>query len=171
MLNRGTLISGAISLAAVVALTGCRFPYSFKAGGLIPAYRTIAVLPLDNRTNTPGLERELTEVLSNDLRRKLGLREAPEDRADVVVRGAITRYEPDIPVAISADPRRAAGTRRKLVVAVEVFIRNPASGRVIWERRGLPAEGEYAEGAEQDGRREAFNKLVNDIIQGVESQW
>jgi hypothetical protein len=171
MLSRGTLVSGVISLAAAVALGGCRFPYGFKGGGLDPAYRTIAVLPLENRTNTAGLERELNEVLSNDLRRKLGLREAPEERADVVVRGAITRYEVDMPVAFSADPRRAAGTRRKLVVAVEVFIRNPASGRVIYERRGMPAEGEYAEGAEQDGRKEAFNKLVNDIIQGVESQW
>jgi hypothetical protein len=167
MRSRLMQISGAISLALLVSAAGC---YSFTGGGLDPKLKTVAVLPLENKTTTPGLERELTELLSTDVRRRLGLREAPETRADVVVTGTIERYDVDLLSAPSADPRSAAGNRRKLVVIVNVVMRNPATGRELFKKTAQ-SDGGYAEGAELDGRKEAFAKLVNDIIQGVQSQW
>jgi hypothetical protein len=142
-----------------------------RQGGLDPSLRTVAVLPLENKTTTPGLDRELTELLSNDIRRRLGLREAPESRADVIVTGTIAKYDVDMPVAFSADPGRGAGTRRKLQVWVDISIRNPSSGRILYQKTGVSADGQYAEGAEADGRKEAFAKVVSDIIQGIQSQW
>jgi hypothetical protein len=170
MRNHFPRISGAVSLALLALLSGCRFPYGFAGGGLPRELRTVAVLPFENKTTTPGLERELTEVLAGDMRR-LGLRDAAESRAHVIVTGTISRYEIDIPVAFSADPTRVAGTRRKLQLTVDVAIRNASTGRVLYEKRGASADGGYAEGAEAEGRKEAIEKLVNDIIQGVQSQW
>jgi hypothetical protein len=163
------LRSGAVSALLCVAVAGCRFPYSFTGGGLDPKLRTVAVLPFDNKTAVSGLDRELQELISNDMRR-LSLREAPQAVADVVVSGTITRYEADIPIAFSADPTRTAGTRRKLEVTVDVSITQPAEGKVLFKKI-FSASGEYAEGSEVTGRREAFVKVVNDMIQGVQSQW
>jgi hypothetical protein len=138
-------------------------------GGLDPALRTVAVLPFKNETTTPGLEGELSEHLTSGVRR-LGLKDAPQATAHVLVTGVISRYEPDIPISFSADPRLAAGTRRTLRVTVDVTITDQANGKSLFQRK-LISSGEYAESAESSGRRDAFTKLVNDIVQGVQSQW
>jgi hypothetical protein len=35
----------------------------------------------------------------------------------------------------------------------------------------MTAEGQYNERGEADGRRQAIEKLVNDVIEGAQSQW
>jgi hypothetical protein len=168
MPNRLILRSGVVSALLCLALVGCRFPYSFQSGGLSRDLRTVAVLPFTNRTTASGLERELQELISGDMRR-LALREAPQGSADVIIDGTISRYEPDIPIAFSAGARNP-GTRRKVDITIDVTISQPAAGKVLF-KKVFSASGEYAEGSEATGRREALVKLVNDMIQGVQSQW
>jgi hypothetical protein len=102
---------------------------------------------------------------------RLGLRDASENRANAVVRGTITKYEPDVPVAFSADPNQATSARRRLQISVDIEIVDQTSGKTLWERKGLSAEGEYAERAEPEGRRQALERIVNDVIDGAQSQW
>jgi len=105
-------------------------------------------------------------------RRRAGVEEAEgEAQASAVVRGSITRYEPDIPIAFSADPTQSVAARRKLMLTVDIEIYDQVAGRVLWARKSMTAEGEYAERAEADGRRRAIEKLVNDVIEGAQSQW
>jgi hypothetical protein len=167
------LRSGARSaLVALAVLAGaCWSPYGFAGGGLPEGIKTVAVLPFDNETSTPDLQRDVTEAVRRELARKLGLREAPESRASAVVRGTILRYDLDIPIGFSADPSRATTARRKLQITVDVSIVDQASGKPLLERRGLTAEGEYAESAELAGRKVAIEKLVDEIVRGVQSQW
>jgi hypothetical protein len=42
---------------------------------------------------------------------------------------------------------------------------------VLWQRKGLIGEGEYAERAEVSGRRIAMERIANEIIEGAQSQW
>jgi len=35
----------------------------------------------------------------------------------------------------------------------------------------MRAEGEYAEASEPQGRRQAIERIVNDVIEGAQSQW
>ena len=88
-----------------------------------------------------------------------------------MVRGTITRYEQDIPIAFSADRTQSAAARRRLMLTVDIEIYDQVAGRVLWSRKGMAAEGEYAERAEAEGRRLAIEKLVNDVIEGAQSQW
>mgnify|MGYP006219750843 CR=1 FL=1 len=74
-------------------------------------------------------------------------------------------------MAYSADPNQQVAARRRLEIAVDVEILDQTTGKVIWARKGLRAEGEYAERAEPEGRRLAIEKIVNDIIEGAQSQW
>ena len=149
----------------------CWSPYGFAGGGLPANIKTVAVVPFDNETAMPDLQRDVTETLRRELANKLGLREAAENRANAVVRGTILRYDPDIPIGFSADRQRASTARRKLQLTVDVSIIDQATGKPLLERRGLVAEGEYAESAESAGRRQAIEKLVDEIVRGVQSQW
>ncbi len=161
----------AVAVAALLLVGGCRYGYSFAGGGLPTHIRTAAVLPFDNRTPIPELQREMAEVLRAALDRRLGLRSAPEARANAVIRGAIVGYDADVPVAYSADPNQATTARRRLALTVDVEIVDQQSSQVLFARRGLRAEGEYAEGGEAIGRREAIDRIVSQIIEGAQSQW
>jgi curli biogenesis system outer membrane secretion channel CsgG len=163
-------VSTAVALLALsYSLGGCI--YGFAGGGLPSHIRTVAVLPFENETPAAGLQRELWDLMRREVENRLGLRAAAETRADAVVRGRITRYDPDIPVGYSADPNQALSARRRLQIAVDVEIVDQSTGKALWSRKGLMAEGEYAEQAEQSGRRLAVEKLVNEVIAGAQSQW
>lgn len=165
--------SGVRSLALMIALLlpagGCL--YGFAGGGLPSNIRTVAILPFENETPQPELQRELLDQLRRDVQSRLNLRDAPESRADAVVRGVISRYEADIPISFSADPRRQTSARRKLQVTVDLEIVEQASGKVLWQRKGLVGEGEYVERDERTGRRLAMERIASEVIEGAQSQW
>jgi Lipopolysaccharide-assembly len=163
MLGRSAII------AIAIALGGC--VYGFAGGGLPPAVRTIAILPFENQTPSAELQQEFMTRLRKELRARLAVREAGEAQANAIVRGAITRYEPDIPIAFSADRTQSVAARRKLMLTIDIEIYDQTAGRVLWSRKGMTAEGEYAERQEPEGRRQAIEKLVNDVIEGAQSQW
>jgi hypothetical protein len=159
-------------VGAVLAAAGCRLsPYKFAGGGLPRNIRTIAVLPFENQTAVPDLQRDLFESMRNTLQRRLNLRDASETRADAIVRGAIVKYDIDVPIAFSADPRSSNQARRQLQLVIDVAIVDQSSGRTLLERKGLTAKGEYAERNETAGRRQAIDELMNDIVEGAQSQW
>ncbi len=169
MLRSGGRKATWLILSAAVALSGCI--YGFAGGGLPPSVRTIAIIPFENQTPSAELQQEFMARLRRELRSRLGVREAGEAQASAVVRGMITRYEPDIPVAFSADRTQSVAARRKLMLTIDIEIYDQTAGRVLWSRKGMTAEGEYPERAEADGRRQAIEKLVNDVIEGAQSQW
>lgn len=160
-------------IAATLSVAGaCRLsPYHFAGGGLPSSIRTVAVLPFDNQTSTPDLQRDVFEAMRQTLQSRLNLRDASEARADAIVRGSILKYDIDVPVGYSADSRQATSARRQLQLVIDVAIIDQASGRTLWERKGLAAKGEYAERNERDGRQQAIRKLLNDIVEGAQSQW
>jgi len=131
----------------------------------------MAVLPFDNQTTSPEVQRELLDVMRRELQRRLGVRDASENRADAIVRGVITAYDVDVPVAVSANPSTAVTARRRLQITIDVEIVEQANGHVLFQRKGLSGEGDYDERAEAAGRTQAIGKLVNDIVEGAQSQW
>ena len=162
--------SGLPSLLLAAALAGC-WPYGFAGGGLPENIRTVAIVPFENQTSSADLPAELYDALRREMAGRLGVRFAPEGKADAVVRGTITRYDTDIPASYSANPNQAVSARRRLEIAIDISIVDQTSGRTLWERKNLTADGEYAERAELEGRRQAVGKLVNSVIEGAQSQW
>lgn len=156
-------------VVSLLLTAGCL--YKFSGGGFPSHIRTVAVLPFENQTAAAELTRELSDALRKSMQSRLGLRDASEARANAVVRGTITKYEPDVAVAFSADPNQATSARRRLQISVDIEIIDQTNGKTLWERKGLSAEGEYAERAEPEGRRQAIERIVNDVIDGAQSQW
>ena len=164
------LISGFLVSLSVLSLGGC---YGFAGGGLPSTIKTVAVLPFDNQTAEPTLTQEVTTTVRDAVEGRLGLRQASERQADAVVRGTITRYEPDLPVAYTGN--EADGdvtvTRRLVQITVSVEILDQHAGKPLWERSGLLLEGDYEPGQEAQGKEKALDKLVTNIVEGAQSQW
>ena len=152
-------------------LTGCGVRYGFSEGAFPAHIRTMAVLPFDNQTPAAEIQSELFQSMRRELQRRLGVRDAPQEKADALVRGTITLYDADVPVAFSADPSQAVSARRRLQITVDVEIIDQTNGKILWQRKALRAEGEYAERAEPEGRKHAIDRLVTEIVEGAQSQW
>ena len=168
---RDVMRAVALALLLVVG-SACRLsPYHFAGGGFPPHVRSVAILPFENETPVPELQRELFEAMRRELRNRLNLRDASEAKADAVVRGTIVKYETDVPIAYSADPRQANTARRQLQIVVDVSIVDQTNGKPLLERKGLTAKGEYAERDEAGGRQRAIERVISDIIEGAQSQW
>jgi hypothetical protein len=166
-------LAGAALLLLVPLASGCFrvFGYGFSGGGLPGHVKTVAVIPFENRTSESTITQLLTDQLVDAFRDRLGLRVSSEARANAVVRGTITRFDPDVPVAFSADPGRTAAARRRLVISVDIEVIDQVTGQVLWKRQGMSQEGEYAEREADAGLNDAVRRLVNDVIEGVQSQW
>jgi Lipopolysaccharide-assembly len=172
MRRSGVVRRAALLLASVCALGACMLsPYHFAGGGLPRNIKTVAVLPFDNQTPVPELQRELLDAMRRQLESRLSLREAAEAKADAIVRGTIVKYEVDVPIGYSSDPQQANSARRQLQLVVDVTILDQSSGKPLWERKGLTAKGEYAERDEAGGRRQAIERVINDVVEGAQSNW
>ena len=147
--------------------------YGFAGGGLPPHIRTVAILPFDNQTADPLLTQQVTDAIREAFESRLGLRLAGEATADAVVRGAIVRYEPEVTISFqAAQPTATTQVTRRLVrLALNVEVFDQREGRMLWQRSGLTVDGEYEPPREADGRQAALKKLVNDIVDGAQSQW
>lgn len=160
---------GAVAASAgTVWLAGCL--YGFAGGGL-PNIKTVAILPFDNDTPEPALTQEVATAVRQAIEGRLGLRASGEASADAVVRGRIARYDADLPLAVQTGTGQANVTRRQIQLTVDVSIVDQREGKTLWQRQGLTVTGEYQPPSEVDGRKIALDKLVNEIVDGAQSQW
>ncbi len=160
-----------LSALALAVLGGCSVHYGFSQGAFPSNIKTMAVLPFDNTTASPDVQSELYKAMQSQLDKRLGVRPAPESQADAVVRGKITGYDADVPVSFSANPNQTVSARRKLQITLSVEIIDQKSGKALWQSSSMTASGEYAERAEADGRKDAIQRLVDQIVEGAQSQW
>jgi Lipopolysaccharide-assembly len=165
------LISGCLASLSALALGGCL--YGFAGGGLPPSIRTVAILPFDNQTAEPTLTQEVSSRVREAVEERLGLRQASQTQADALVRGTITRYEPDLPVAYTGEDGEddVNVTRRQVQIIVSVEILDQRAEKPLWERSGLLLKGDYDPGQERQGRERALDELVTNIVEGAQSQW
>ena len=158
-----------VASAASLGLTACL--YGFAGGGLPSHIRTVAILPFDNQTPEPALTQEVNEAVREAMEDRLGLRLAGEASADAVVRGRVTRYDPDVAPVVRPGQGRPDVTQRRVQLSVDIEIVDQRAGSPLWRRQGLTVEGEYRPPQEADGRRIALEKLVTEIVDGARSQW
>ena len=109
--------------------------------------------------------------MRRELQRRLGVRDATQERADALVHGVIQSYDADVPVGFSANPQQAVTARRHLQITIEIEILDQSNGRVLYSNKGLRGEADYAERAEAEGRTQAIAKIVQSIVEGVQSNW
>ncbi len=170
------MIPRGLTLASVLLLGGCM--YGFAGGGLPTELKTVAVLPFENRTSDPTLAQEANRRVRETVEQRLGLRGATEDRADVVVTGTVTRYEPDQPVSYrgtgATTPGRAEAVevnKRLLQISLEIEMIDKRTGKSLLRSKIFSADAQYDPGREATGRRDALDLLLNRLVQDAQSEW
>jgi hypothetical protein len=159
---------------AVLCATSAGCVYSFRAGSFPPEHiRTIAIEPFDNETARFELSAELYDQLLRNLPGALGIRPAGADVADAIVRGKINRYDVAAPNYRAAQAGQAAQVlQRQVNISVSVEIIDLVENVILWESTSVSARGEFPEGEPEDGGRlRAIELLVQEIVDGAQSNW
>jgi hypothetical protein len=164
-------LPAAVLLGLLLLLPGC---YSFQAGTGLTGVQTIAILPFENTTSRLELTQDVQDILLRQLPSSLGLRVAGEEVADVVVRGTITSYDLVSPNYRPGQQGQGAQVlQRQVVLTVGVEILNMQERTVLWQSASLRAQGEYLEASETEdtGKAEALEALIQQIVDGAQSNW
>ena len=153
-----------IASLALSSLSGC---WSSIARSAAERY-SMAIVTFDNQTSTPEIPKS-----SDQMRKELQRRSACAMLQDAPTPGdgVISAYDADVPVGFSANPQQAVSARRRLQLTIEIEIVDQSNGHVIYANKALREEADYAERAEQEGRTAAIAKIVQKIIEGVQSNW
>ncbi len=158
--------------AAALWQAGCM--YSFTAGAGFPEHiRTIAVVPFENETNRFELTQEVHEALLRQLPRSLGLTTAGEEAADAVVTGTILRYELAAPLYRRGAQESVQVLQREVTLVVRVEVLDRENYTILWDQQQLRVVGQYLDASETEdvGRTEAIELLVQEIVDGAQSNW
>lgn len=159
------------SLLIGLAAAGC---YRFSGGGGFPdSVRTIYIAPFENRTVQFDLETQLNAKLAETLPRAFGVRPAGEQVADAIVRGRIVRYDD---TATSYQPGQQGNvqvTQNQVTIVVAIEIVDVKRNLILWESQSVTGRGQYRPDTQTDqaARITALDALVQQIIDGAQSQW
>ncbi len=168
--GRSAAASAAV-LSIATLFSGCL--YRFSGGGGFPSdIRTIYIAPLENRTSQFDVDHEINRQLTENLPRSLGVRLAGEQVADALVRGRITAYT-DVASSYSAGQGNIDVNQRQVQITITVEIIDVKRNEILWESQGLTGRGEYRQDSQSDqvARVNAIKSLVQQIVDGAQSQW
>lgn len=165
---------GPRAAALVLALLATSCSYGFEGGGFPPHIRTIYIEPFENETPQFDLNSRLFATLVDELPSQLGLRTAGEGSADAILRGTITRYD-DAAQNYRADANQPAGNviSHRVQIGITAELVDVRDNVIRWEARSLTGTGNYDPTSQTDevGQREAIENIIEQIIDGAQSQW
>jgi len=169
-----SIAANAFVIACVAVLTtSCNYGFS-GGGGFPPDVRTLFIETFDNQTVQVELDQQLFRKLQEKVPRALGTRPAGEENADAVIRGKILRYDD---VGQNYRPGQQEGSvnilTNQVSITVSVEIVDRKRNVIIWESQSLVGRGEWrtTDQKDTDGREIALNHIIQQIIDGAQSQW
>jgi hypothetical protein len=164
--------ASAVVLFASLLATGCL--YGFRGGGGFPSdIRTLYIAPLENRTNQFEVDQELGRQLTEKLPRALGVRLAGQDVADAHVTARITGYTDMSQNYVPGRPGNVQVLQNQVQITISVQLVDVKRNEILWESQGLIGRGEYQPDSQSDqvARARAIESLIQQIIDGAQSQW
>lgn len=160
-------------LVGLLVLGGCN--YGFSGGGGFPSsIKTIYVEPFENETTQFELQQRVYEELFSELPRRLGVRPAGREVADLIVRGHIVGYDD---VARNYTPgsadRPSQVLEHEVQVSIAIQLIDTKRNVILWESSRLTGRGTYNVASQTfvDGMTVAIQDLTRQIVDGAQSQW
>jgi hypothetical protein len=167
--------SARLATVCALALTIAACKYGFTGGGGFPSHiRTVFIAPLGNETVQFDIEQLIFRALTERLPRSLGLRLAGEGVAHAILRGTVVRYEN---AAQNYRPGSNLGTvdvlQHQVQVTMSLQIVDVKDNVILYEAQGITGRGEYRPDTQSEdvARRKAIELLIQQIIDGAQSQW
>ena len=135
-------------------------------GGL----KNIAIPAFENKTPEYGLEDLITDGLSQEFVSDNTLKVVPENRADLILVGAIASYSHD-PYTYDASETVQEYICR---IRLDVKVKYANSEKILWEDANLSDFGIYSvvDGqTRDDGNQAAIDKLIREIMNRTVGGW
>jgi len=158
----------------VALLLGAAACYSFSGGGGFPdTVKTVYIAPFENQTDRFDLEEQIFRKLTETLPRALGVRPGGERVADAIVRGKIMRYEDGAQSYVPGQQGQVQVLQHQVTIVVSVEIIDVVKDEILWESQSVTGRGEYSPDRQTDeaARTKAIDVLIQQIIDGAQSQW
>lgn len=159
----------ASATAAVLLFAGCN--YGLTGGGFPEHIRNIHVETFENETPQFELTQQIFAALVDDLPSALGVRVASRENADAILSGTILGYD-DVAQNYSTSGNDIQVLSHQVRVNANVRLVDVRENVIIWEGR-VSGSGQYRPDTqtEDEGRRVAIQFIVQEIIDGAQSQW
>lgn len=167
-------ISLRLALAATALLCGS-CAYTTSTAMLPPHLKTIAIPVFENNTAQHGLDQELTQAVIDKFVQDNHLKVVDERSANSVLRGRIVNYRN----AVFGFSVETQAQEYRVTVAVAVTLKDVVKNREMWNDENLiktvnyyvvDVPGQTAR-TELDGRKEAIQKIADEILSRSVESW
>jgi hypothetical protein len=159
-------------VAVLLAVPSC---YGFSGGGGFPSdIRTVYIAPFENRTDRFDIDQDFVRRLTENLPRALGVRLAGQEVADAIVRGRITNYSDAAQNYTTGAPGSVGEVlQHQVQITIAVELIDVKRNEILWDSQGLTGRGEYRPDSQDDqiARIKAIESLIQQIVDGAQSQW
>lgn len=125
-------VFGTAMLVAAALLAGCAGYQLGPTGGQDAGERTVQIIPFVNRTSEARLGDVVTTALRKEFQRDGTFRLATRETGDVIVKGALTRYERREISLVSDDV--ATVRDYNVSLTAQVTARERGTGRVLFDQ-------------------------------------
>ena len=155
------------TIIILIASVSCSV-YTFTPSAL-GGVKSVSILLFEDQTSEPGLRELFTESTSQAFVDDNTLKVVAEARADAILRGAIRSYKREAYTFSSAE----VVSEYIVTIGIDIEFTERKSNKVIWEETNLSNWGTYRsdDQSEDDGRKVAVDKLVEDIINKTVKGW
>jgi len=159
--------------AGILLVAGCGYTAS---PALLPSHlKTVAVPVFENNTGEYTLEQDVTDAVVKRFVADNHLRVVDEKSADCVIRGKITQYRN----AVFGISNAELAQEYRVTIAVSVVFKDQVKNREIWRDDDIVKTANYYVTAvpgqqaktELDGRKEAIQKLADEILSRSVESW
>jgi outer membrane lipopolysaccharide assembly protein LptE/RlpB len=164
MLNRTFFIA----LAALIFISGCGYHLKGMGSSLAEEYKTIAILPVVNKSFQADLGPLLDSAIAEEFSRSQRLQVVSESEADLVLKTSILKYT-DTPASFSATDQ-ARDYRVQVIIDSVLTATDREESSTVWKGKGLKEMSDYSvvpgdiSGAESS-RRTAKEELVAELAE------
>src|SRR5262245_18978417 len=172
---RGRGAAGRLALAAAVLLafvSGCG--YTASPALLPPQLKSVAIPVFENGTPEARLEEEITNAVILRFVQDNHLKVVDEKTANSVIRGKVTQYKN----SVFGFTNNATSNEYRVTVAVEVTFKDLVKNRELWSGEIVKTANYYVQDVpgqaaqtELDGRKEAINKISDEILSRSVEGW
>jgi hypothetical protein len=160
-------------LATALLTGGCAYTTSTA---LLPTHlKTIAIPTFENATTEYTLEQEVTQAVIERFVQDNHLKVVDERSANSVLRGRVTLYQN----AVFGFSAGSEAQEYRVTVAVAVTMKDMVKNRELWADENLVKTSNYfvvdvpgqQARTELDGRKEAIQKLAEEIVARTVEGW
>jgi Lipopolysaccharide-assembly len=172
LIHRSRLLRG----AAVLALAGVASCAYTASPALLPAHlKTIAIPVFENATTEYTIEQEVTDAVIQRFVADNHLKVVDERSADAVIRGKIITYTN----TVFGFQAQTGAQEYRVTIGMEVLFKDLVKNREVWNEPNLVKSANYyvqdvpgqTAKTELDGRKEAIDKLAEEILTRTVQSW